>query len=300
MSGEESDHGDDDVVVTEDEVHIPAPAAEITDTGVRPRARAKLIALGSGRGGSGRSLLAANIAVYLAQAGKKVVALDADPAGGPLHQLLGATRPSRGFGEFLRGKATSLGELIADTPVAGVGLIAGEGGAFGAARPRLTAKVTLAAIATLDVDYVVIDLGSADSTLTLDLWLAADISILVTIPDPASIEATYRFAKSAFIRRLRTLRGLDRVLGNAPGPAPTALDIYRSIKETGGPAERLVHEIRRYRPTFIMNQTRTLPIRSWAASWRWRRAAGWGIRWSTWGTSNPMRRSGWPLVAGAR
>ena len=96
-------------------------------------------------------------------------------------------------------------------------MIAGEGGAFGAARPRLTAKVTLAAIATLDVDYVVIDLGSADSTLTLDLWLAADISILVTIPDPASIEATYRFAKSAFIRRLRTLRGLDRVLGNAAG-----------------------------------------------------------------------------------
>jgi len=259
VSGEESDHGDDDVVVTEDEVHIPAPAAEITDTGVRPRARAKLIALGSGRGGSGRSLLAANIAVYLAQAGKKVVALDADPAGGPLHQLLGATRPSRGFGEFLRGKATSLGELIADTPVAGVGLIAGEGGAFGAARPRLTAKVTLAAIATLDVDYVVIDLGPADSTLTLDLWLAADIQILVTIPDPASIDATYRFAKSAFIRRLRTLRGLDRVIGNAAGPAPSALDVYRSIKETGGPAERLIQEIRRYRPTFIMNQTRTLP-----------------------------------------
>ena len=132
------------------------------------------------------------------------MALDADPAGGPLHQLLGATRPARGFGELLRGKVTGLGELIADTPVAGVGLIAGEGSAFGAARPRMTAKVTLAAIAALDVDYVVLDLGPPDSTLTLDLWLAADISILVTIPDPASIEATYRFAKSAFIRRLRT------------------------------------------------------------------------------------------------
>jgi flagellar biosynthesis protein FlhG len=81
----------------------------------------------------------------------------------------------------------------------------------------------------------------------------------VTIPDPASIESTYRFAKSAFIRRLRTVRGLDRVIGNAVGPPQSALDLYRSIKETGGPAERLVHEIRRYRPTFIMNQTRTLP-----------------------------------------
>jgi flagellar biosynthesis protein FlhG len=261
VSTEDGDHsGDDELVVTEDEGHPPAPAAsEITDQSVAPRARAKLIALASGRGGTGRSLLAANFAVYLAQSGKKVVALDADPAGGNLHQMLGAARPPRGFGELWRGKATGLGELIADTPIAGVGLIAGEGSAFGAARPRMTAKVTLAAIAALEVDYVVIDVGPPDSTLTLDLWLAADIPILVTIPDPASIEATYRFAKSAFIRRMRTTRGLDRLVPNPGGPAPAALDIYRAIKESAGPAERLAQEIRRFRPTFIMNQTRTLP-----------------------------------------
>jgi flagellar biosynthesis protein FlhG len=259
VSGEDSDHGDDDGVVTEDEGHGPAAAPETTEPGVAPRARAKLIALASGRGGTGRTLLAANIAVYLAQAAKKVIALDADPAGGPLHHMLGATRPPRGFGELLRGKATRLSELIVDTPIAGVGLIAGEGGAFGAARPRMTAKVTLAAIAALDVDYVVLDLGPPDSSLTLDLWLAADIPILVTIPDPAAIEATYRFAKSAFVRRVRTTRGLDRLVPNPAGPPPSALDIYRAIKETGGPAERLAQEIRRYRPTFVVNQTRTLP-----------------------------------------
>jgi flagellar biosynthesis protein FlhG len=258
---DDSDHGggdDEGLVAIGDEGHAPA-SAEAPDAAARPRPRAKLIALAAGRGGTGRSLLAANFAVYLAQAGKKVVALDADPAGGPLHQLLGATRPARGFGELLRGKANRLSELITDTPVAGVGLIAGDGSAFGAARPRITAKVTLAAIASLDVDYVVLDLGAPDSTLTLDLWLAADIPILVTIPDPASIEATYRFAKSALVRRLRTLRGLDRLIPNPVGPPPGALDIYRALKDTGGAAERLVQEIRRYRPAFIMNQTRTLP-----------------------------------------
>ena len=255
----EGEHGDDDVVVTEDDLPGAATAAETSDPVATSRSRVKLIALASGRGGSGRSLLAANLAVYLAQAGKKVVALDADPAGGPLHLLLGANRPARGFGDLLRGKATRLSELIADTQVAGVGVIASDGSAFGAARPRITAKVTLAAIAALDVDTVVLDLGPPDSTLTLDLWLAADIPILVTIPDPASIEATYRFVKSAFVRRLRTIRGLDRLIANTSGPPPGALDIYRSIKEAGGPAERLVQEIRRFRPTFIMNQTRTLP-----------------------------------------
>jgi flagellar biosynthesis protein FlhG len=234
-----------------------------------PRSRVRLIAFASGRGGTGRSLLAANVAVYLAQAAKKVVAIDADPAGGPLHQLLGAARPPRGFGEFLRGKAAGLNELIVDTPIAGVGLIGGEGTTFGASRPKQTAKGTLAAIAALDVDYVVADLGPADATLTIDLWLAADVPVLVTLPDPASIDALYRFAKSAFVRRLRSIRGLDRLVSNAIGPPPAALDLYRGLRQTGGPTEKLEQEIRRYRPTFVVNQTRTvqdLKLGNWIAT----------------------------------
>ncbi len=243
------------------------PAAEAT--GPRPHSRVRLIAFASGRGGTGRSLLAANVAVYLAQAAKKVVAIDADPAGGPLHQLLGAARPARGFGEFLRGKAPSLTELIVDTPIAGVGLIGGEGSTFGASRPKQTAKGTLAAIAALDVDYVIVDLGPADSTLTIDLWLGADVPVLVTLPDPASIDSIYRFAKSAFVRRLRSVRGLDRLVSNAIGPPPAALDLYRAIRQAGGPTEKLEHEIRRYRPMFVVNQTRTvqdLKVGTWISS----------------------------------
>ena len=134
-------------------------APDAAQAATSPRPRAKLVALGSGRGGTGRSLLAANIAVYLAQSSKKVVALDADPAGGPLHQLLGAARPPRGFGELLRGKATGLAELVVDSPIAGIGLIAGDGSAFGAPRPKVSTKAVLAAMTALDVDYVVIDLG---------------------------------------------------------------------------------------------------------------------------------------------
>src|SRR5262245_3384915 len=68
------------------------------------RPRGHIIAFAAGRGGTGRSLIAANVSIYLAQTGKRVVAIDADPAGGPLHQLLGATRPVRGYGELLRGR----------------------------------------------------------------------------------------------------------------------------------------------------------------------------------------------------
>ncbi|HEX4403370.1 MAG TPA: helix-turn-helix domain-containing protein [Polyangia bacterium] len=243
-----------------------APAADPTEPLPEPLiedsespARAHIIAFAAGRGGTGRSLLAANVAVYLAQTGKKVVAIDADPAGGSLHLLLGAPRPPRGFGEFLRAKVEGLTELIVDTPVAGVGLIGGEGSAFGSTRPKQTAKSILAAIHDLEVDYVVLDLGPPDSTLVLDLWLAADVPVIVTLPDPASIEATYRFVKSGFVRRLRTTRGLDKLVTNPQGPPRAALDLYRAARDGAGPAERLEQEIRRYRPRFIVNQTRTLP-----------------------------------------
>src|SRR5450631_2571182 len=101
-----------------------------------PRSRVRLIAFASGRGGTGRSLLAANVAVYLAQAAKKVVAIDADPAGGPLHQLLGAPRPLRGYGEMLRGRVQDFGELISDTPIAGVRLVGGESSIFGSLKTK--------------------------------------------------------------------------------------------------------------------------------------------------------------------
>ncbi len=197
-----------------------------------PPARS-IIAIASGRGGAGKSLLAANLAVYLAQIGKRVVAVDADPAGGTLNHMLGTARPGRGFGSFLRGRANNLDELAVDTPVAGVRLVAGEALAFGSPRPKTSARSVLGALRALSADTVVVDLGPPDSSLCLDVWLGADTSILMTLADPASIEATYRFLKSAFLRRLRGERGLDKLQAQLGRPLPAALDLYRLALEIG-------------------------------------------------------------------
>ena len=165
MSGDEADaDGQLEIdVAVDSEAAPPEPTPPASE-----RPSCHLIAFAGGRGGTGRSLLAANVAVYLAQAGKKVVALDADPAGGPLHQLLGATRPARGFGEMLRGKATGLGELIVDTPVAGVGLIAGEAARSGRATAQ-RAKVVAGGDCGAGRRLRRPRSRAPDSTLTLDL-----------------------------------------------------------------------------------------------------------------------------------
>src|SRR5450432_1577 len=216
-------------ILADDQTRANVPEAPTSDDQT-PRT---IIAIASGRGGAGKSLLAANVAVYLAQIGKRVVAVDADPAGGTLNHLLGTPRPARGFGSFLRGRAETLDELAVDTPVAGVRLVGGESPAFGSPRPKVNSRVVLTALREIAADTFVVDLGPPDSALCLDLWSGAQISILVTLADHASIESTYRFIKSAFLRRLRGERGLEKLQAQLGRPLPAALDLYRAALELG-------------------------------------------------------------------
>jgi len=65
---------------------LPPPAPE---SSTPPATARHVIAIGGGRGGVGKSVLALNLSVYLAQLGRSVVVVDADPAGASLHTLLG-------------------------------------------------------------------------------------------------------------------------------------------------------------------------------------------------------------------
>jgi len=211
-----------------------APRHEGAPASAQPSADTRavhVIAVGAGRGGAGKSLLAANIAVYLAQIGKRVVAVDADPAGGPLNFMLGAPRPARGFGSFLRGRADSLEELAIDTSVAGVRLVAGEAQPFGSVRSKISSKAVVAAIRELPADYVVVDLGAPDSGLGLDVWLSSSTPLVVSLTDPSSIEATYRFLKSGFLRRLRGERGGEKHLAHLTSALPAPSDLFRAAEQ---------------------------------------------------------------------
>src|SRR5688500_484243 len=57
--------------------------------GAPPLGVKHVIAVGGGRGGAGKSIVAVNLAVYLAQLGRKVLLIDADPSGAELHTVLG-------------------------------------------------------------------------------------------------------------------------------------------------------------------------------------------------------------------
>src|SRR5436309_15545904 len=118
----------------ETEEVTPAP-----DRPEEPRAR-HIIAVGSGKGGVGKSLLAANLGIYLAQLGKRVVLLDADLGGANLHTFVGVERPPVTLGDFFDQRVQSIQECIVETAIANLGLVSAEGDPLWAANPRPAAK----------------------------------------------------------------------------------------------------------------------------------------------------------------
>jgi flagellar biosynthesis protein FlhG len=68
----------------------PLPPFEGSAGSLRAR---RVIVVGGGRGGVGKTLLSVNLGVYFAQLGRDVVVCDADPFGSNLHAVLGLDSP---------------------------------------------------------------------------------------------------------------------------------------------------------------------------------------------------------------
>ncbi|MBM4362393.1 MAG: helix-turn-helix domain-containing protein, partial [Deltaproteobacteria bacterium] len=99
---------------------------------------------------------------------------------------------------------------------------------------------------------------------TLDLFLTADLGILVTSPEPPSIEGTYRFACALFQRRLRRAlvrdrfkgRMADRAQADLP-PLPSPLDVLRALARYDSALVQLAaRELAEIRPRLLVNDVR--------------------------------------------
>ncbi|HEX8953066.1 MAG TPA: P-loop NTPase, partial [Polyangia bacterium] len=232
----------------------PAPTSE------RAGGR-RIIAIGGGKGGVGKSLLAANLGIYLAQLGKRVVLIDADLGGANLHTFVGVERPKVTLGDFFDKRVARIEDCVVETAVKGLGLVSGEGDPLWAANPRPATKNRLInQVREIDTDYLICDLPPGSGFIALDFFLVAHIGILVVVPEPTSVENTFRFIKSAFLRRLRDIQKIDKlpVDRTFEGGMPAPLDLYNAVKD-GDPAlaARVLEEINRYRPRIVVNQTRT-------------------------------------------
>jgi len=223
----------------------------------------RTIAVGGGRGGVGKSVLAANLGVYVAQLGRSVLLIDADPAGAALHTVLGIDLPNTAAGGSEDDEDENL--IALPTQVPGLQLVP-QGYRVGSPVPVRPGRKPRWArqVQKLDIDYVILDLGAGTNPATLDLFLSADIGITVASPEPPSIEATYRFARALFQRVMRRLLTKDRfkmrLLERAEaelGPLPPPQDLVRALaRYDAALGELSAAELAKLRPRLVVNNGR--------------------------------------------
>lgn len=167
----------------------------------------KFWTIGSGKGGVGKTLLAASFGTTLAQAGKSVVLVDADFSAPDLHSYLGIKPPSQTLLDVLE-RGVALTDALIPTSEARLQFLACVGDALGMAdpTPRLQDQM-VECICRLDADLVLIDAGSGMTRTALELFNRAHKSIVVTTPDPAAARCTFRFVRNATYRRIQSRFG---------------------------------------------------------------------------------------------
>ena len=169
-------------------------------------AKKSIWAVAGGKGGVGKSFLCSNLSIDLAQRGNSVVLIDADFGGPNLHTFMGISTSIISVSDFIKNNQLNLDDILLPTGIPNLKLASGAQDVLGMANLNIIQQNKLIkAIAALNVDYVLIDLGAGTNAYTLDLFLSADKGILVTAPEPTSVENTYRFVKSAFYRKLKTV-----------------------------------------------------------------------------------------------
>ena len=72
-------------------------------------------AVGGGKGGVGKSVVASSLAIALAQRGERCVLVDCDLGGANLHTLLGGAAPRLSLGDFLSRRVATLSEVMSST-----------------------------------------------------------------------------------------------------------------------------------------------------------------------------------------
>ncbi|MGH7543779.1 MAG: P-loop NTPase [Gemmatimonadota bacterium] len=173
-----------------------------------PRPGPVMVAVGGGKGGVGKSFIAANLALALARreaVSDRVVAVDLDFGGSNLNLLLGEPLPRAELGDFLDGRARDLDAIAQPTRVPRLRYVAGTFDMVTAVDPIRDRKLDLVrALVGLDARWVVLDLPAGSAPATLDFFFLGDVKLVVLNPEETAFSNAYGFLKNYLLRRLLT------------------------------------------------------------------------------------------------
>jgi flagellar biosynthesis protein FlhG len=177
----------------------------------------QVIAVTGGKGGTGKSSVAVNLAISLAQSGRRTLLLDGDLGLANVDVLLGLA-PRCTLEHVLRGERR-LEEVVVES-AAGVRVVPGASGVARLATLSSTEQAGLIqAFGALPgpLDVLVIDTAAGISETVLRFCQSAQQVLVVLRDEPASLTDTYALIKvlsrSHGVRAFRVLANMTRAAG---------------------------------------------------------------------------------------
>lgn len=187
----------------------------------------QVIAVTGGKGGTGKTSVAVNLATAMAQAGRKAMLLDGDLGLANVDVLLGLT-PRYTLEQVLKGERT-LEDIILETP-AGVRVVPGASGVAKMAALTATEQAGIVqAFSTLPgpLDVLIVDTAAGISELVLQFCQAAQQVLVVLRDEPTSLTDTYALIK--VLSRNHGLRNF-RIVANMTRAAGQGENVFRRLQ----------------------------------------------------------------------
>jgi len=169
------------------------------------RGARRMLAVGGGRGGVGKSLVAQNLAIYLAQLGKNVTLVDLDPTGSNMHTQFGI--PAHTFPPPIDGAIDELVKALVPTSVPGLSILPG---------PHDAIEPQEKACAVLEKEY-----GTPHPQLALCLG------------NLAALYSTLGEHERSLEQKRRALEMFERVPGHPNHVGMARRNMVRSLPELG-------------------------------------------------------------------
>lgn len=233
-----------------------------------PRNKPKIWAVGGGKGGVGKSLVSALLALEMARRGKRTILIDVDLGGANLHTMMGIKTPARTLNDLVMRKYETMDDICIQTDIRNLQLVCGASEILSLANPQYAQKYKIMQnIFGLSADCVILDLGAGTSYNVLDFFLIADHPIVVLTPQPISIQNAYGFVRNTVYRKLSRLTAqqasLQDLIKAAMDPQNdhqmrTIHDLFESISGSHHPdtVAKLKTAIRNIKPWIITNMAR--------------------------------------------
>ena len=182
-----------------------------------------IIAVSSGKGGVGKSTIAANLSISLAQTGASVGLMDADIYGPNIPTMMGISElPKPSGGKIMPAKAYSV-EVIS------IGFLVKDGQPLIWRGPLLhgTIRQFLTDVDWGELDYLVVDLppGTGDVQLSLSQNIPVTCGVVVTMPQKVSLDDASRGIEM-YQKLDIPIAGVIENMGAMEMPDGSKLDIF--------------------------------------------------------------------------